>query len=495
MTQTAAPKPSPELRRGGVTWLLSPRHFHLKLLSGTAVGIVVIAFLAALFLFVTLRNHHRETLRTFSVDVVRLSGVIGNDIAALETNHRGFLLTGDASYVEPFERQRELLKHRIEHLTALVLENSAQRKRIMKIQEIIQKWLDTVALPQIGARQTKGIVRPGESLYSPINSLGNSLLDQAREILQSIQNEEQIILHQRTQEQEWAVQSIQVLDLLTKLERSLIEMEKEKSGYLLAGETGFAEAYRRAMTDFNTYCSYLSILLASSPERLELLSNLRKGTERWIQTAAVPEMEAKRSGKEVTAFIAASRSKELMAEVRDTLRAFERKEAGEYERRSNLANRDRIIRTTALAILCLLAVSLLIVSNSYSFVLVRRQLTKLEGIETRIRSIIENILDGMITVDEKGSICSMNPAAERMFGCINSELIGHKFTKLVPKSFNDTGETMVCAWDDLARLTGTTIMAVGRTRRHATFPIEISLSEMVVDRQKLFVAMVRDVTE
>jgi hypothetical protein len=27
-----------------------------------------------------------------------------------------------------------------------------------------------------------------------------------------------------------------------------------------------------------------------------------------------------------------------------------------------------------------------------------------------------------------------------MFGCINNELIGHKFTKLVPKSFNDTGE-------------------------------------------------------
>jgi CHASE3 domain sensor protein len=283
----------------------------------------------------------------------------------------------------------------------------------MKIQEIIQKWLDTVALPQISARQTKGIVRPGEPLYSPLNSLGNSLLDQAREILQSIQNEEQIILHQRTLEQEWAVQSIQVLDLLTKLERSLIEMEKEKSGYLLAGETGFAEAYRRATTDFNTYCSYLSILLASSPERLELLGNLRKGTEKWIQTAAVPEMEAKRSGKEVTAFIAASRGKELMAEVRDTLRAFERKEAGEYEKRSHLANRDRIIRTTALAILCLLAVSLLIVSNSYSFVLVRRQLTKLEGIETRIRSIIENILDGMVTVDEKGSICSMNPAAEK----------------------------------------------------------------------------------
>src|SRR6187200_521640 len=38
-------------------------------------------------------------------------------------------------------------------------------------------------------------------------------------------------------------------------------------------------------------------------------------------------------------------------------------------------------------------------------------------------------------------------------------------------------------------------MAVGRTRRHATFPIEISLSEMVVDGAKLYVAMIRDVTE
>ena len=73
------------------------------------------------------------------------------------------------------------------------------------------------------------------------------------------------------------------------------------------------------------------------------------------------------------------------------------------------------------------------VSNSYSFVLVRRQLAKLEGVETRINSIIDNILDGMITVDEQGVICSMNPAAEKMFGCINNEMVGHKFTKLVPK--------------------------------------------------------------
>src|SRR5437588_11259028 len=43
--------------------------------------------------------------------------------------------------------------------------------------------------------------------------------------------------------------------------------------------------------------------------------------------------------------------------------------------------------------------------------------------------------------------------------------------------------------------TGTTVLAVGRTRRHVTFPIEISLAKMTVDQSTLYVAMIRDVTE
>ena len=52
-----------------------------------------------------------------------------------------------------------------------------------------------------------------------------------------------------------------------------------------------------------------------------------------------------------------------------------------------------------------------------------------------------------------------------------------------------------CAWEQIIKRTGSTTLAVGRTRKHVTFPIEISLSEMQVDHQKLYVAMVRDVTE
>src|SRR2546423_4509836 len=339
MTQIDVPQKT-KVRRGlfgrSAAWLFSPKHFHFKLLSGTAVGIVVITFLAGLFLFVTLRNHHQETLRAHTLEVMRLSSVLENDIAALETGHRGYLLSGSPQYLEPFERRRELIKRRVEELTVLILDSPRQRKRVMKIQEIVQKWLDEVALPQINDRQTKGsakLTEVGESY----GALGNGLLNQAREILQSLQNEEQIVLNQRMREQEWAAQSTQILDFLTKLERSAIEMQKEKRGFLLTGHDVYADAYRRATADFYTYHGYLSILVANVPDQADALNDIKKGVERWTQIAANPEMEAKRTGKDFGALVAKDKGEELMIDIRDKLKKFQTDQVNLYTPRSTNA--------------------------------------------------------------------------------------------------------------------------------------------------------------
>src|SRR5437899_11521951 len=46
----------------------------------------------------------------------------------------------------------------------------------------------------------------------------------------------------------------------------------------------------------------------------------------------------------------------------------------------------------------------------------------------------------------------------------------------------------------LGRTAGRTL-GLGRTRKHVTLPVEMSLSEMIIDQQRVYVAMVRDVTE
>src|SRR5205823_11073602 len=361
--------------------------------------------------------------------------------------------------------------------------------------------LSTVALPEINARQSKSaatnppVTENGSESAS--GTLGNSVLDQAREILQSLQDEEQIILNQRMVEQEWASQSTEILDFLPKLERAVLEMEKEKGGYLLTGQTSFVDAYRRAVTDFYTYNGYLSILVANTPKQAELLANIRASVERWINSSATPAIEAKRAGKDVTHLVAVDNGETLMADIRQMLAGFEKNEVNAYEMRTAAATRERIIKTSVLGVLALFAVSLLVISNSYSFVLVRQHLSKLKGAETHIRSIIDNILDAMITVDANGMICSINPAAEKMFGYSGSELVGHKLSKLVPKWYANQADAnpVAWAWEQIAKQTGNTILALGRTRKLVSFSTEMSLSEMEVNQQKLYVAMVRDVTE
>ncbi len=500
MTPAFAPSPespTPERSRSflarSMAWLFSQRHFHVKLLSGTAAGVVVIIFLAGIFLLVTYRSHRQEMLRTHTVEVMRLSSVIENDIAALESSQRGYLLTGNAAYTDAFTRQRAALKDRIEELTTLILESPAQRKRVMKVQEVVQRWLTEVADPQLMAQPAPSVA----STSPKINRLGDTVLDEARELLHILQNQEQIILNERMRNQEWAAQSTQILDLLPKLERSVIELQKEKRAFLLTGDNSFAEAYKRAAAAFSNYHGYLSILVTNSGDQAALLADVRAKLETWATEISLPEMNAKRAGRDPNIPSLSERGETLMRSIQDKIALFQKNELDVYEDRAAIASRQRIVRTTALGVLCLLAVSLLVVSNSYSCVLVRRQLTKLDGVETRIKSIIQNILDGMITVDAQGVICSMNPAAEKMFGCNDNEMIGHKFTKLVPKCYppEPDSQPAACAWPDLARHTGSSTLAVGRTRRNATFPIEISLSEMVVDGNLLYVAMVRDVTE
>src|ERR1043166_6293031 len=284
--------------RRSAAWLFSQQHFHFKLLSGTAAGVSVIVLLAGIFLYVTLRNHQQEMLRAHTIEVIRVSSLVENDIAALETGHRGLLLTGKLDYVTTINRRRDMIRNNIDHLTALILNNPKQRKRVMKVQEVVQNWIDTVAVPDIRTHEQGSTDAAAQA--KSVN-LGNSLLDQARSILQSLQDEEQIVLNQ------------------PKLERSVLEMQKEKRGYLLTGDQHFIEAYQRAVTDFYTYNGYLSILVANSPSQAELLAEIRASVERWIKTSATPELEAKRDGKDPNALGLTDTGESLMADIRQSL--------------------------------------------------------------------------------------------------------------------------------------------------------------------------------
>ncbi len=330
-------------------WLFSQRHFYLKLLSGTALGIIVIVFVAGVSLYVTLQDRKQEAQRAHTIEVMRLASVIEIDIAGLETDYRGFLLTGKQPYRESFNRQRYVVNDRADDLLSLVLDNSSQRKRIKKIQEIVQKWSDTIVLPEIDAAKKNRNTNTTRNSTEPDLLLGTPMLVQAREILQAFQNDEQISLNKQARDQESTTQSMQILDLMPKLERSVVDIEREKRGFLLTGQESFVEAYNHSLANFNTFYGYLSLLLSTSPDEAAALSGIQAKVERWINSSAVPEIAAKRTGKDNSPVLT-NESETLMGDIRQGIANFEKAELDRYETRTTAVKQDRILKTSALTL-------------------------------------------------------------------------------------------------------------------------------------------------
>ena len=125
-----------------------------------------------------------------------------------------------------------------------------------------------------------------------------------------------------------------------------------------------------------------------------------------------------------------------------------------------------------------------------------------EEAEARTRAIIDNMLDGLITIDEKGNITSFNPAASRLFGYSQEEVLGMNICQLVNVIEKDgdpedgTPFTSIdCLKKSIIRVTKSPYELLGRRKDGTTFPVEISLSEMKLGETRLAIAMIRDITE
>ncbi|QOL49063.1 PAS domain S-box protein [Massilia litorea] len=117
--------------------------------------------------------------------------------------------------------------------------------------------------------------------------------------------------------------------------------------------------------------------------------------------------------------------------------------------------------------------------------------------EARIRSVVDNVADGLITIDEQGRIESINPAAAAMFGYELDEAAGCHFEMLIPARFRRNHARIMA---DYARtgtasiIGGAAIDVHGQRKDGSEFPMQIAIREMRVEGQRLFVGIVRDIS-
>ncbi|HUF89317.1 MAG TPA: PAS domain S-box protein [Gemmatimonadota bacterium] len=113
------------------------------------------------------------------------------------------------------------------------------------------------------------------------------------------------------------------------------------------------------------------------------------------------------------------------------------------------------------------------------------------------RAVFDSAPDGILLVDEKGTIRDVNPRALALFGYEADELVGRKIEVLVPLRARDAhvAEREAYMADPRARPMGVGLDLHGRRKDGSEFPVEISLSPMREGEARRVICMVRDETE
>lgn len=117
--------------------------------------------------------------------------------------------------------------------------------------------------------------------------------------------------------------------------------------------------------------------------------------------------------------------------------------------------------------------------------------------EGRVRAVVDNVLDGIITVNEDGTLESMNPAAERLFGYARDEAIGRHFKMLMPEAEREEYDDYLRSHLNVGngKMIGFGLEVTGQRRDGTVFPMELGVSRMQLGQRQLFIGMVRDITQ
>ena len=106
-----------------------------------------------------------------------------------------------------------------------------------------------------------------------------------------------------------------------------------------------------------------------------------------------------------------------------------------------------------------------------------------------LRSVVQSSTDCILCIDETGVIKTANPAASKLFGCAAYELLDEPVAKFITLLAGEASGARLSA------LHGLISECNARTLEGEVFPVEISVSRVRLNTERLYTAIVRDIRE
>ena len=170
--------------------------------------IIIMAGVGIISKLTTNRLVDSERWVTYTYKIERSLNDVNERLLDAETGQRGFILTLQDEYLEPYHQAVDGFEEAFDELRALLQHNQLQTERLNELEQLAQEKLDelneTVTLIQQGKRQ--------EAIEIVQSNRGEQLMDEIRAKLAELLEEEERLLVER---QQLAQQTITIANLVS----------------------------------------------------------------------------------------------------------------------------------------------------------------------------------------------------------------------------------------------------------------------------------------
>ena len=113
-----------------------------------------------------------------------------------------------------------------------------------------------------------------------------------------------------------------------------------------------------------------------------------------------------------------------------------------------------------------------------------------------LNAIIQNAIDGIITIDERGNIETINPSACKLFQYTPQEVVGHNISMLMPQPYRQEHDSYLNRYQHTgqAHIISIGREVIGLKKDGSTFPFKLGVSEVQFLGRKIYTGFIHDIS-
>ncbi len=166
----------------------------LKIICTLALIIPVTVVFFTLFHLAQNKNEEQKNLIDRTYQVIDQINVLFSDIQDAKIGERGFVITNNKSFLEPFARSLKKIDADLMQLRTLTQDNVSQQQRLDEFEPVMRNMLSYLT-QTIALRDEQGLQAAVERVST---KTGKDLMDRMRAIMVDMSSEEQRLLNEQT---------------------------------------------------------------------------------------------------------------------------------------------------------------------------------------------------------------------------------------------------------------------------------------------------------